>query len=259
MHGFLAGTLDRQIMRRIGFPWSEGLVRRTLASVGGTLAATEQALRTGMGGTLAGGTHHAFRAEGAGFCVFNDIAVAIHSLRGSGKTRRTAVLDLDVHQGDGTALLFQDDAHAERRNSTRRLSQKLITPPCSTNRRRGRAVRGCPRRWRCPPGGRCALAHRRDERLEGGGHADVVGLERRRAARRGRPRTAMSTPMLMPALAITTSGRPCAAMQSRPAAGHRGDVAHVGHVDRRALGGPALRRRPSARISSPRRATSARR
>ena len=64
-------------MRRIGFPWSEALVRRTLASVGGTLAAAGQALETGVGGNLAGGTHHAFRDQGSGFCVFNDLAVAI--------------------------------------------------------------------------------------------------------------------------------------------------------------------------------------
>jgi len=73
--------------------------------VGGTLAAARDALATGFGGNLAGGTHHAFRAEGAGFCVFNDIAVAV---RCAGK--RAAVIDLDVHQGDGTALLLQDDA-----------------------------------------------------------------------------------------------------------------------------------------------------
>ena len=103
VRGFLQGTLDPRIMRRIGFPWSEGLVRRTLASVGGTLAATSDAFATRWGGNLAGGTHHAFRAEGSGFCVFNDIAVAIHHAG-----RRAAVIDLDVHQGDGTALLFEN-------------------------------------------------------------------------------------------------------------------------------------------------------
>ena len=135
VHGFLAGTLDARVMRRIGFPWSEGLVRRTLASVGGTLAATADALATGIGGNLAGGTHHAFRGEGSGFCVFNDIAIAIRNVseplpygRGSASgiesrilsrdrkgavcprtTIRAAVVDLDVHQGDGTALIFEDD------------------------------------------------------------------------------------------------------------------------------------------------------
>jgi hypothetical protein len=66
---FFNGTLDPAAIRRIGFPWSEGLVRRTLASVGSTLAATREAFAQGWGGTLAGGTHHAFVAEGSGFCV----------------------------------------------------------------------------------------------------------------------------------------------------------------------------------------------
>jgi len=105
----LDGSIDPRIMRRIGFPWSEQLVRRTLASVGGTLAATDEALATGFGGNLAGGTHHAFRAEGSGFCVFNDLAVAILSLRRQQRIGRAAVIDLDVHQGDGTAGIFADD------------------------------------------------------------------------------------------------------------------------------------------------------
>ena len=109
VEAFLSGTLSSAAMRKIGFPWSEGLVKRTLASVGGTLAATSDALNTGWGGTLAGGTHHAFAAEGSGFCVFNDIAVAIASLRAEGKIERAAVVDLDVHQGDGTAHIFKDD------------------------------------------------------------------------------------------------------------------------------------------------------
>lgn len=106
---FLAGALEPSAIRRIGFPWSQELVRRTLASVGGTLAAASDALQTGCGGTLAGGTHHAFRSEGSGFCVFNDIAVAIASMRSRGLIRRAAVIDLDVHQGDGTASIFRDD------------------------------------------------------------------------------------------------------------------------------------------------------
>src|SRR5579862_1251922 len=78
---FVSGTLDPAAMRRIGLPWSPGLVQRTLASVGATLAACQAALDTGFGGTLAGGTHHPFRGEGSGYCVFNDVAVAIHYLR----------------------------------------------------------------------------------------------------------------------------------------------------------------------------------
>jgi acetoin utilization deacetylase AcuC-like enzyme len=106
---FIDGTLPAAAMRRIGFPWSRGLVNRTLASAGGTLAATRDALEKGFGGTLAGGTHHAFRGEGSGFCVFNDVAIAIFSLRADGLARRAAVVDLDVHQGDGTAHFFEHD------------------------------------------------------------------------------------------------------------------------------------------------------
>ena len=106
----LTGTLGPAAVRRIGFPWSEDLVRRSLASVGATLSASNDALEHRWGGTLSGGTHHAFRAEGAGFCVFNDIAVAIQWLRKEGRIRRAAVVDLDVHQGDGTAEIFQDDS-----------------------------------------------------------------------------------------------------------------------------------------------------
>lgn len=104
VRAFLAGTIDPRVMRQIGFPWSEALVRRTLASVGGTLAAAADAQATGFGGNLAGGTHHAFRDAGAGFCVFNDLAIAVRAM-----ARRAAIIDLDVHQGDGTAAIFADD------------------------------------------------------------------------------------------------------------------------------------------------------
>jgi acetoin utilization deacetylase AcuC-like enzyme len=106
---FVEGKLPDAALRRIGFPWSEGLVKRTLASVGSTLAATQEALAHGWSGSLAGGTHHAFRAEGSGYCVFNDIAVAITRLRAERGIRRIVVVDLDVHQGDGTAEIFRDD------------------------------------------------------------------------------------------------------------------------------------------------------
>src|SRR4051812_42040489 len=105
----LAGTLSAAAQRRIGFPWSEGFVQRTLGSVGSTLAATQEALDFAWGGTLAGGTHHAFRGEGSGFCVFNDIAIAIDYLCSQQRIQRAAIVDLDVHQGDGTAQIFADD------------------------------------------------------------------------------------------------------------------------------------------------------
>jgi acetoin utilization deacetylase AcuC-like enzyme len=110
VEAFLRGTLSAAAMRRIGFPWSEGLLTRTLASVGATLAATREALATSWGGTLAGGTHHAFAGEGSGFCVFNDIAVAARWAQANADVERIAVVDLDVHQGDGTAHIFRDDA-----------------------------------------------------------------------------------------------------------------------------------------------------
>ncbi|MBN9660627.1 MAG: histone deacetylase [Acidobacteria bacterium] len=105
----LDGSLPPAAIRRIGFPWSPALVLRSLASVGGTLGASADALKRGWGGNLAGGTHHAFRAEGSGYCVFNDMAVAIQLLRQEGRIRRAAIVDLDVHQGDGTALIFEGD------------------------------------------------------------------------------------------------------------------------------------------------------
>jgi acetoin utilization deacetylase AcuC-like enzyme len=107
--GFLNGGLDAASMRRIGFPWSPELVTRTLASAGGTLQATRAALVSGIAGTLAGGTHHAFRGQGSGFCVLNDLAMAIEDTRARTPLRRIAVVDLDVHQGDGTAAIFAGD------------------------------------------------------------------------------------------------------------------------------------------------------
>ena len=109
VQSFLDGSVNTSAMRRIGFPWSQALVRRTLASVGGTVTAARDALAAGFGGNLAGGTHHAFRDTGAGFCVFNDIAVAATALRAAGAVRRVAIVDLDVHQGDGTALIFNGE------------------------------------------------------------------------------------------------------------------------------------------------------
>lgn len=103
------GELETSAVRRLGFPWSESLVTRSLRSVGGTLAALSWALSHGAAGHLAGGTHHAFRDRGEGFCVFNDIAVAIMVARRDHGVRRAAVVDLDVHQGNGTASIFEND------------------------------------------------------------------------------------------------------------------------------------------------------
>ena len=105
------GTLTDKEVRRLGLPWSESLVRRSFYAVGGTLAAALHSLEGGYSSNLAGGTHHAFPDHGAGFCVLNDVAVAIRTLRARGLIQRAAVIDCDVHQGDGTATIFSDDPH----------------------------------------------------------------------------------------------------------------------------------------------------
>ena len=104
-----SGALDDAAMRRIGFPWTPDLVERSLRAVGGTCEAVEHARREGVAINLAGGTHHAFPGHGEGFCVFNDVAVAIHQQLARGSIRRAAVVDLDVHQGNGTHHIFAGD------------------------------------------------------------------------------------------------------------------------------------------------------
>lgn len=96
----------------MGFPWSPGLVERSRRSVGGTLGAGRAALEDGVGVNLSGGTHHAFADRGEGFCVFNDVAVATRVIQREGLAGRIAVLDLDVHQGNGTAAIFRGDPSA---------------------------------------------------------------------------------------------------------------------------------------------------
>lgn len=103
------GSLPPQAVRKMGFPWSRELVERSRRSVGGTIAAARSALTSGVAANLAGGTHHAFKDRGEGFCVFNDVAVSLLAMRAEGRIRRTAIVDLDVHQGDGTATIFEDD------------------------------------------------------------------------------------------------------------------------------------------------------
>jgi acetoin utilization deacetylase AcuC-like enzyme len=105
------GTLPRDAQRRIGFPWSAGMVERSRRSVGATIAAARHALvdASATAANLAGGTHHAFADRGEGFCVFNDVAVATRLLATEGLVRRVAIIDCDVHQGNGTAAIFRDD------------------------------------------------------------------------------------------------------------------------------------------------------
>jgi acetoin utilization deacetylase AcuC-like enzyme len=106
-----SGTLTPEAQRRIGFPWSPGMVERSRRSVGATIAAARHVMAGGerVSANLAGGTHHAFSDHGAGYCVFNDVAVAARVLLRDGLIARAAVVDCDVHQGDGTAAIFRDD------------------------------------------------------------------------------------------------------------------------------------------------------
>lgn len=104
-----AGALDARELRRLGLPWSKALVRRSFLATAGTLGAARAALVEGAASNLAGGTHHAFPDRGEGFCVLNDVAIAIRVMRRDGSARRVAVVDLDVHQGNGTAAIFEGD------------------------------------------------------------------------------------------------------------------------------------------------------
>jgi len=104
-----SGALTAKELRRLGLPWSESLVRRSFYAAGGTIAAAHAALLEGYGSNLAGGTHHSFADRGEGFCVLNDVAIAIRLLRQKGLIRCAAIVDCDVHQGNGTATIFADD------------------------------------------------------------------------------------------------------------------------------------------------------
>ena len=103
------GTLARDAQRRIGFPWSLEMVERSRRSVGATLAAARAAVADGVAVNLAGGTHHSFADRGEGYCIFNDVAVGARVLQRDGAAARIAVVDCDVHQGNGTAAIFQGD------------------------------------------------------------------------------------------------------------------------------------------------------
>jgi acetoin utilization deacetylase AcuC-like enzyme len=105
----LDGSADERTMRRIGLPWTAALARRAQLAVAGTVLAGELALARGLACNTAGGSHHAGPNHGAGFCVFNDVAVAARVLQRAGQVDRVLVIDLDVHQGDGTAAIFQGD------------------------------------------------------------------------------------------------------------------------------------------------------
>jgi acetoin utilization deacetylase AcuC-like enzyme len=104
------GTLTAKELRRIGFPWSPEMVERSRRSSGATMAACRAALEDGVAVNLAGGTHHAFRDHGEGYCVFNDSAIAARAMQAEGRARRVVILDCDVHQGNGTAAILAGDS-----------------------------------------------------------------------------------------------------------------------------------------------------
>jgi acetoin utilization deacetylase AcuC-like enzyme len=106
---YWTGNLDPKAQRRIGLPWSPELAYRTRIAVGGTLLTARLALAHGLACNTAGGTHHAFPSYGSGFCIFNDLAIASRVLLKEGLVKKILIVDLDVHQGDGTALIFQDE------------------------------------------------------------------------------------------------------------------------------------------------------
>jgi acetoin utilization deacetylase AcuC-like enzyme len=127
-----AGTLEAAAIRKIGVPWSPALWRRSRLATQGTLEAARAALEDGLAANLAGGTHHAFPSHGEGFCLLNDVAVAIRVLERNGHARRALVIDLDVHQGNGTAAIFAGDAdvftfsmHGERNYPLQKMRSTL--------------------------------------------------------------------------------------------------------------------------------------
>lgn len=128
----VAGELDAAEQRRIGFPWTPQMVERSRRSAGATLAACRSALAEGCAANLAGGTHHAHTDFGSGFCVFNDAAIAALAMRAEGRAERIAIVDCDVHQGDGTAAILAGQAdvftlslHGARNFPFRKMSSDL--------------------------------------------------------------------------------------------------------------------------------------
>lgn len=129
------GTVDLEIIKRIGFPWSQGLYDRSCATVGGALAATRSALKYGISGNLAGGTHHSHFDRGEGYCVFNDLAVATRYLRKHRLAERIAIIDLDVHQGNGNSSILGKDPgvfvfsmHGEKNYPFKKIPSHLDIP-----------------------------------------------------------------------------------------------------------------------------------
>ena len=132
VRGVIDQTLPAEIARRVGLPNTESVAARARAAVGGTLLAARLALEHGVACNTAGGSHHAQADTGAGFCVFNDVAVAARRLLAEGRVGQVLVVDLDVHQGDGTARIFEGDTsvftfsmHAEKNFPARKAVSDL--------------------------------------------------------------------------------------------------------------------------------------
>ncbi|MGO9988179.1 MAG: histone deacetylase [Steroidobacteraceae bacterium] len=130
-----SSALSTAEQRRLGLPWSEALWRRSRLACAGTLLAARTALETGLAGNLAGGTHHAFADHGEGFCVINDVAIATAKLRAERAIERAAIIDLDVHQGNGTAAIFETveevftfSMHGERNYPLAKMRSNLDVP-----------------------------------------------------------------------------------------------------------------------------------
>jgi len=130
-----SSELSAAEQRRLGLPWSEALWQRSRLASAGTLLAAHAALNDGLAGNLAGGTHHAFADHGEGFCVLNDVAIAIRKLQAERRIERAAVIDLDVHQGNGTAAIFDADEnvftfsmHGERNYPLAKMRSNVDVP-----------------------------------------------------------------------------------------------------------------------------------
>jgi acetoin utilization deacetylase AcuC-like enzyme len=130
-----ASALSAAEQRKLGLPWSQALWFRSRLAAGGTLMAARAALAEGLSANLAGGTHHAFADHGEGFCVLNDVAIAIRKLQAERAIGRAAIIDLDVHQGNGTAAIFENEEavftfsmHGERNYPLAKMRSTLDVP-----------------------------------------------------------------------------------------------------------------------------------
>ena len=127
--GIWEGSLGRKEIRKLGLPWSKKLAIRSRLAVQGTINAAIMALQDGVSGNLAGGTHHAMPDGGEGFCVFNDVAVAVKTLKRAHWVRNVLIIDCDVHQGNGTAKIFEDDDEVFTFSKQKKKNYPFVKPP----------------------------------------------------------------------------------------------------------------------------------